>query len=186
MLLSLLDLGRPSSTLRVSFPTVPTDEFSPIPEGFRGPAEKILLSYSERGVRTINIRLPPLVHSAGSEHPFVTGQIAAAKKSGFVGYVGEGKNVWPAAHAKDAGALYVLGLTSEKEGIPTKDIAEFIAKKMGLEAKSVAPAEAQAHFGFLGFILQGGRKITTKYTREWTGWEPTGPGLFEDLDTYNY
>ncbi|KAH8814528.1 NAD-dependent epimerase/dehydratase [Flagelloscypha sp. PMI_526] len=176
------------------------DEFSPIPEGPagpRGPAEKLLLSYSERGVRTINVRLSP-VHCAGYEQTFLAAMIGIAKKNGFVGYVGEGTNVWPAVHAKDAGALYVLGLTSEKvksgsnlnavaeAGIPTKEIVEFIAKKMGLEAKSIPPAEAQAHFGFLGFALQAGRKITTKYTREWTGWEPTGPGLFEDLETYNF
>ncbi|KAH8814512.1 hypothetical protein DL96DRAFT_415039 [Flagelloscypha sp. PMI_526] len=93
------------------------DEFSAKAEGphaLRALSEKILLGYSERGIRTINIRLATIVHSATSEHPFITGQIAAAKKNGFVGYVGEGSNVWPAVHAKDAGALYALALTSDK------------------------------------------------------------------------
>ncbi|KAH8814498.1 putative polysaccharide synthesis protein [Flagelloscypha sp. PMI_526] len=181
---------------------VTEDEFSEKQEGgwwsIRTPSEKLLFSYAERGVRVINIRLSPIVHGDGQEHVFIAPQIEIAKKSGFVGYVGEGANVWPAVYVKDAATLYSLALTSErvKPGshlnavaeteTSTKEIAEFIAKKLGLETKSIALADAAAHWGFLGGVLQSGGRITTKYTREWTGWEPHGPSLFEDLEEYTF
>jgi nucleoside-diphosphate-sugar epimerase len=126
---------------------------------------------------------------------FIGGQIAAAKGHGFVGYVGAGDNLWPACHVSDASALYILALTSEKvqagatlngvgeAGIPLKDIAEFIARKLGMETKSVKAEDAQELWGFLGHIVQMGGKITNEYTREWTGWNPNGPTLFEDMDS---
>ncbi|KAH8814492.1 NAD-dependent epimerase/dehydratase [Flagelloscypha sp. PMI_526] len=178
------------------------DEFSEKEEGLafglRFLSEKLLFSYAERGVRTINIRLSPVVHGGNKENAFIAGMIAAAKKSGFAGYVGEGANIWPAVHVKDAAALYALALTSEKvkpgsnlnavaeTGTSTKEIAEFIAQKLGVKAKSVDPADAAAHWGFIAGFIQSGRKTTTKYTREWTGWEPKGPGLFEDLEDYMF
>ncbi|KAH8814516.1 hypothetical protein DL96DRAFT_1684826 [Flagelloscypha sp. PMI_526] len=73
-----------------------------------------------------------------------------------------------------------------EEGISTKEIAEFIGQKLGLETKSIAPADAEAHWGFLAVILQSGRSITSRYTREWTGWEPKGRSLFEDLEKYTF
>jgi nucleoside-diphosphate-sugar epimerase len=129
---------------------------------------------------------------------FISGQVGIAKKSGFVGYVGEGNNVWPSVHVQDAATLYVLALTSDKvkagsnlhavanEGVPTKEIAEFIAKKTGLETKSIPPAEAMGHWGFLGMVLSIGGKTTTKLTQEWTGWEPKQQGLFEELESYTF
>ncbi|KAH8828907.1 putative UDP-glucose 4-epimerase [Flagelloscypha sp. PMI_526] len=117
----------------------------------------------------------------GKEHMFISGQVGIAKKSGF-----------------DAATLYVLALTSDKvkagsnlhavanEGVPTKEIAEFIAKKTGLETKSVPPAEAMGHWGFLGMVLSIGGKTTTKLTQEWTGWEPKQQGLFEELESYTF
>ncbi|KAH8806946.1 NAD-dependent epimerase/dehydratase [Flagelloscypha sp. PMI_526] len=176
------------------------DEFSPIPEGSlhaaRGLAEKLLLTYSDKGVRTINIRLSPVVHSADAEHIFIMGLIAAAKKNGYVGNVDGANNVWPAAILQHFMSLHSPLVQKVKsgsnlngaveEGIPTRDITEFIAKKMGLETKNVPPAEAIDRLGFVGMVLQKGRKVTNKYTKEWTGWEPTGPGLFEDLETYSF
>ncbi|KAH8814517.1 hypothetical protein DL96DRAFT_1560860 [Flagelloscypha sp. PMI_526] len=101
--------------------------------------EKLLFSYADRGVRVINIRLSPIVHGEhGKENPFVAEQIAVAKKAGFVGYVGEGANIWPTVYVKGCG------------------------------------------------VLQSGGKITTTYTKEWTGWEPKGPSLWEDLEEYNF
>ncbi|KAH8833404.1 hypothetical protein DL96DRAFT_1585979 [Flagelloscypha sp. PMI_526] len=166
------------------------------PAGFRQLSEKLVVSYVDRGVRGINLRLAPVTHGEGSEHPFITNQIQVAKKVGFAGYIGEGSNVWPAAHAKDAAALYVLALTAEKvkpganlngiaeEGIPTREIAEFIGRKLGVESKSVPPEEAMNQWGPFSQILGSGGKITNQLTREWTGWTPTGPGLFEAMEDY--
>ncbi|KAH8814536.1 NAD-dependent epimerase/dehydratase [Flagelloscypha sp. PMI_526] len=157
-----------------TFGNVSEDEFSERKgEGMFGErtlSEKLLFTYADRGVRTINIR-----------------QIATAKESGFVGYVGEGANVWPAVHVKDAAALYCSSF-DRREGqariepqwhcrggeFQPRRLPEFIAKKMGLETKSIATADATAHWGILAGIVQSGGKITNKYTTEWTGWDPKG------------
>jgi nucleoside-diphosphate-sugar epimerase len=161
-------------------------------------SDQLTMSYKEKGLRVMIVRLSPVVHGPGkeNEHPFVTGQIAATKKAGFAAYVEGGSNLWPSVHVKDAASLYVLGLEkapsgvslhgAAEEGIPTKEIAEFIAKKMGVEAKNVNREEAMAHFGWLGMIMQLGGKVTTEKTREWTGWKPVEYGLFEELENYTY
>jgi nucleoside-diphosphate-sugar epimerase len=159
-------------------------------------SDQLALSYNDKGIRALILRPSPVVHGPGHEHMFVTGQIAAAKKSGYVGYVGEGTNLWSSVHVKDCAALYVLALekapagvslhAAAEEGIYTKAIAEFVAKKMGLPVKSVKKEDAMAHFGWLGMIMQLGDKVTTEKTREWTGWNPTEYGLFEELENYSY
>ncbi|KAH8814544.1 NAD-dependent epimerase/dehydratase [Flagelloscypha sp. PMI_526] len=148
-----------------------------------GKSEAVVASYADRGVRGINLRLSPI-------HMFITGQVGVAKKSGFVGYVGEGSNVWPSVHVQDAATLaFTAGSNVHavaNEGVPTKEIAEFIAKKMGLETKSIAPDAAVGHWGFLGMVLISGGKTTTKLTQEWTGWTPKEQGLFEELESYTF
>jgi hypothetical protein len=50
----------------------------------------------------------------------------------------------------------------------------------------VPEAEAEAHFGWLGAFLGVDSPASSTRTRELLGWEPTGPGLLEDLDEGHY
>ncbi|CAD6586180.1 MAG: hypothetical protein CYPHOPRED_003439 [Cyphobasidiales sp. Tagirdzhanova-0007] len=159
-------------------------------------SEELVIKYADKNIRTLIVRLPPVVHGPGYEHPFVATQVAVAKKIGFAAYVGDGSQVWPSVHVKDATELYLLALSKEpsgvflhgvqEEGISTKDLTSFIAGKLSLEAKSVTLEEAMKDYGFVGGLMSMGNKATTEYTRKWTGWEPKEYGLFVEMQNYAY
>lgn len=160
-------------------------------------SEELTMSYASKALRSFNVRLPPIVHGPAKEHPFITAPINTAKKVGYSPYVGEGQNHWSACHVEDAAQLYVLALDKPAQGgvalhaigeeaISTKEIAEFIAKKLGVPTKSITSEEAQESMGFVGFIFGMGHGVIAKHTREWTGWQPTHPGLFDTVDKYNF
>jgi nucleoside-diphosphate-sugar epimerase len=185
------------------FGTDGPDEFSGKPSidgfGARGLNEKLTTSYLDKGVRALNVRLPPITHGPDREHPFLSGQIAIAKAKGFAGYVGEGKNVWSACDVVPAAEVYVLAIDKSKvipkgatlhavydEGVATKDIAEFIGNKLGVPVKSISADDAAAHFGFLFNMLRMPGGATSALTQEWLGWDPKGVKMLERLGDYKY
>lgn len=72
------------------------------------------------------------------------------------------------------------------EGIPFREIAETIGKNLGVPAVSIAPQDADAHFGFLGQLVQLDNPVSTARTRELLGWTPAHPGLIDDLNQGHY
>ncbi len=107
-------------------------------------------------------------------------------------YVGEGTNRWAAAHLSDVARLYRLALEKNEagakyhavaeEGVPMRDIAEAIGRRLKLPVKSVAPEESQAHFGWLALFMSHDLLASSEKTRKKLGWNPTGPGLIADLE----
>ena len=51
---------------------------------------------------------------------------------------------------------------------------------------SVAPEDAAEHFGWLGGFLGLDILASSTATRELLGWQPTRPGLIEDLEQGRY
>jgi len=51
---------------------------------------------------------------------------------------------------------------------------------------SIDPADAAAHFGWLGGFIGLDSLASSAATRELLGWQPTGPSLIEDLDAGHY
>ena len=152
-----------------------------------------------KGVRAIAVSLSPSVHGEGDKG-FVPTLIGVARTKGFSAYVGDGSNRWPAVHRLDAANLYRLALEKAPngsrlsgrgdEGVPFRDIAGVIARKLGLPVRSIPPEEAEAHFGFLGrlagtdipAVLPG----SNEETRKLLGWRPVHPGLIADLEEGHY
>jgi hypothetical protein len=68
------------------------------------------------------------------------------------------------------------------EGVPIIDIAGVIGRHLNVPTASV-PAE---DFGFLGQILAIDQPASAALTRELLSWQPTHPGLIEDMDKGHY
>jgi len=154
-------------------------------------AGQILL---DAGVNLVSMRLPQ-VHDTvkqGLVSPF----IELSKAKGAVAYIGEGLNRWPAAHVLDVAKLYVLAIERSapgaryhavaEEGIPVRDIADVVGAGLHLPVVSLTPEEAPAHFGWLAMFAGLDLPASSAKTRELLGWQPTGPGLIEDLKAMDY
>jgi nucleoside-diphosphate-sugar epimerase len=99
--------GTPWVPGRVSTETDPLPVDGPV--GGRSRAVMATLALADRGVRTTAVRLPRTVHNNG------TGGFAGlltnmARRSGVVGFTGDGTQRWPAVHALDAAVLFRLAL----------------------------------------------------------------------------
>jgi nucleoside-diphosphate-sugar epimerase len=164
-------------------------------ESFPRKSEQAGLAAVAQGVRAMVVRLPPSVHGDG-DHGFVPALIKLAREKGFAPYVGEGKNLWPAGHRLDAAKLYWLALERGTagarfhgvgdEGIPTRQIAEVIARRLDVPAVSKTPEQAAELLGFIGRVLAMGGPSTSLLTQARLGWHPTQPGLIEDLEQGSY
>lgn len=154
-------------------------------------AGQILL---DAGVNLVSMRLPQ-VHDTvkqGLVSPF----IELSKAKGAVAYIGEGLNRWPAAHVLDVAKLYVLAVERSapgaryhavaEEGIAVRDIAEVVGAGLNLPVVSLTPEEAPGHFGWLAMFAGLDLPASSAKTRELLGWNPTGPGMIEDLKAMDY
>jgi len=161
----------------------------------RSAVTREIAGFTERGVRTILVAIPPVTHSAQDKRGFIPMLIKFARDAGLSGYVGDGANRWPAGHTLDVAALYRLALeqapagaqlfAAAEEGIPVREIAEVIGRKLGLPAVSIPPEQAAGHFKGFPFITMD-ITMPNAATRELLGWEPTHPGLIADLEEGHY
>jgi len=163
----------------------------------RSAVAREISGFSERGIRSVLVAIPPVVHSTRDKHGFIPTLIRIARATGTSGYAGDGANRWPAVHALDLGRLYRLALeqapagsqliAAAEEGIAVRDIAEVIGRHLGIPAVSVAPDKATEHFGPFGMIMTLGiPPMPSAPTRQLLGWEPGHPGLLADLDQGHY
>lgn len=153
-------------------------------------SEKVTFEAQSPKLRTLVVRLAPIVHDEDYLHDFLVQMIVAAKKYGYSGYLDAG-NRWPSAHYDDVAELCILALDKApsgkalhavtEEGISTKEHAEWIGEELGVPIKTVPKGQALSHFGFVGFLLGLDNYTTNKKTKVWTGWEPKGAILFEDM-----
>ena len=157
-------------------------------------SEMTALALMERGVQASVMRLPQ-VHDTVKQG-LITPLIAIARAKGVSAYVGDGHNRWPAAHVTDVARLYRLALEKftagaryhavAEGGVPLKEIATAIGRGLKVPVVSIAPEQAQEHFGFLGFFAGRDVYVSSAQTREKLGWTPTGAGLLTDLGNMDY
>ncbi|MFD7718321.1 SDR family oxidoreductase [Streptomyces sp. NPDC059814] len=156
---------------------------------------QLTLSLASRGVRSSAVRLPPTVHGDG-DNGFMASLVGVARDKGVSGYIGDGSNRWPAVARFDAARLFRLALEQAPagsalhaiadEGVPIRAVAEVIGRHLDVPVVSVPADGADEHFGWLGGFLGLDGPASSALTRELLGWEPTHPGLLEDLDKGHY
>jgi nucleoside-diphosphate-sugar epimerase len=168
------------------------------PESFglvRARNEDLLREWAERGLRTSVIRLPPIVHGP-TAYGLASMLIPIAKKKKQAAYVGNGMNRWPSVHYLDAARLFRLALEKgpaggtyhgvDEEGIPYREIAAVIGKRLNVEVVSKTAEEAKRHFGFLAPFVPLDNPTSSKLTRDRLGWKPTEIGLLADLEQTDF
>ena len=158
-------------------------------------SERAALSFAGRGVRVCVTRLPQ-VHGEG-DHAFVPAVISIARAKGLSAYVGDGSNRWAAVHRLDAARLFRLALENAPagarlnavgdEGVPFRDIAEVIGRRLNLPVTAISREEADGHFGPLfGLFTSMDLAASSALTQQRFGWHPTHPGLIADLEEDHY
>jgi nucleoside-diphosphate-sugar epimerase len=165
-------------------------EDNDVPPNFPFPRVSEQTALSLNGVRASVMRLPQ-VHDTVKQG-LVTYAAAVAREKGVSAYVGEGRNRWAAAHISDVARLYRLALEKNEagakyhavaeEGVPMRDIAEAIGRRLKLPVKSISTEEAPAHFGWLAMFMAHDLPASSEKTQKNLGWIPTGPGLIADLE----
>ena len=155
----------------------------------------LTLSLAARGVRSSVLRLPPTVYGEG-DHGFMAAIVGIAREKGISGYLGDGSNRWPAVHRIDAAHLFRLALEQAPagsvlhavgdEGVPIRAVAEVIGRHLGLPVAAVSAEDAAEHFTWLAAFLALDSPVSSTLTRELLDWQPTQPGLLDDLDKGHY
>ncbi len=146
-------------------------------------------------MRALAVRLSPSVHGDG-DHGFVPILIGIARAKGVSAYVGDGRNRWPAVHRLDAAHLYRLVLENgaagaryhgvAEQGVPFRDIAEVIGRRLNLPVVAKSAEEAAEHFGWFARFAAIDCPASSERTRDQLGWQPQQPGLIADLDRPAY
>jgi nucleoside-diphosphate-sugar epimerase len=156
----------------------------------RAASEEAAALLAAQGVNVGVVRLPQ-VHDPVKQG-LITPLIEIYRAKGACAYVGDGQNRWPAAHYLDVARLYRLAIEKAapnakyhavaEEGIPMRDIATAIGRRLNLPVKSLAPDEVPGFFGWLAMFADLDMPASSAQTRAVLGWQPAGPGLISDLE----
>lgn len=167
----------------------------PVTTNPRVASEEAAAAVAARGARVSVVRLPCSVHGDG-DHGFVPILIGIAREKGVSAYAGDGLNHWPAVHRLDVAKLYRLVLENgsagacyhvvAEQGVPFRDIAAVIGRRLNVPAVAMSPQQANNHFGWFAHFATNDTPASSKRTRELLGWKPKELGLIPDLDRPSY
>ena len=69
-----------------------------------------------------------------------------------------------------------------EQGVPFKQIAEVIGRRLNIPVVSKSPKEAAEHFGWFTMFAGMDAPTSSARTRAQLDWKPEGPGLIADVD----
>jgi nucleoside-diphosphate-sugar epimerase len=184
-----------SGTALVQSSRLASEEEAPGNTNPRVASEEAAAAVAARGIHVSVVRLPPSVHGDG-DHGFVPMVIGMARQKGVSAYVGDGSNLWPAAHRLDAARLFRLAVEkgaanaryhgAAEQGVAFRNIAAVIGHRLNIPVVAKSPAEAADHFGWFAHFAAVDNPTSSEWTRQTLGWQPTQPGLIADIDRPAY
>lgn len=74
----------------------------------------------------------------------------------------------------------------QEKGIMLREIAETLGKGLKMPVVSIDPGKAAEHFGWFAYFVGLDMPASSEQTRRLLGWEPSEPGLIEDLTNMKY
>ncbi|KAL4979014.1 hypothetical protein BDW66DRAFT_169258 [Aspergillus desertorum] len=177
-----------------------TDENAPLASHHftnRDVAEKHALSFVDKGVRIVSIRLPQYVYGRGNDTGFAAQLIKLAIRSGESVYIGDGEYCFSDVHVDDAAQLYLLAVKHAKPGdifngtghttTTYKAMATAVSELVGVPTRSITPDEAVARWGpFLAGFISIRNRSSNRRAVEQLGWRPVGPGLLWEVRNGSY
>jgi nucleoside-diphosphate-sugar epimerase len=157
--------------------------------------EQAVRAVTAKGVHAGIVRLPQ-VHDTRKQG-LVTMLIQIAREKGVSAYVSDGATRWAAGPLKDVARLYRLvvektgsGMATyhavQEQGVPLRDIAETIGNGLKVPVVAIPAAKAGEHFGMFGHFATLDMPASSEWTRKTLDWQPSGPGLIEDLENMKY
>ncbi|KAL3471917.1 hypothetical protein BJX99DRAFT_236613 [Aspergillus californicus] len=160
--------------------------------GGRHVAEKHALSFTEKGIRVISIRLPQYVYGRANTTGFTAELIKRAIKSNESAYIGDGEYAFSDVYVDDAARLYLLAAKHAKAGevfigsgstaTTYKAFADAIGDAVQVPSKSITKEEAAARWGpFLAAFVGITNRASGRKAVATLGWKPVGPGLLWEV-----
>jgi hypothetical protein len=73
-----------------------------------------------------------------------------------------------------------------EEGVPFREIADVIGRRLNVPCVSKAPEAAAAHFAWFAHFAALNVSASSERTREQLAWHPTEPKLIADIDQPAY
>jgi nucleoside-diphosphate-sugar epimerase len=88
----------------------------------------------------------------------------------------------PIPRKSEAAAEALVKRGVRAEGVPFKEIAEVIGRRLNIPVVSKSAEEAAEHFGWFAMFAGIDAPASSARTRAELGWKPEQPGLIADLD----
>jgi nucleoside-diphosphate-sugar epimerase len=73
-----------------------------------------------------------------------------------------------------------------EEGVPFREIAGVIGRRLNVPVVGKTPEEAASHFGWFAHFAAIDSPASSARTRQQLGWHPTHPALIADIDREAY
>lgn len=163
--------------------------------------DRMILDAANDGVHSAII-CPCLIYGQGlgvrPHSPQIPTFIALAKESGVPRHIGDGENIWSHVHIENCADAFLLALDKAPAGsffyveggeASMRDVNRAVGRMLGMgEATETFPmSEALRAWGpGMAFAMSSNVRVNADKARAVLGWQPSGVGLFEDIENGSY